>query len=80
MTFEDLLAALDSQHNFMVNLLNNLAAYCDAAKQRVEADPTLLQLERAKMFLVSKQDSHQDEVENRLSFLEFYATNTEIKI
>ena len=64
---------LNNKQQLVVNLLNNLSAYCDAAKAKIEKEPALLQEDRSKMKLVSAKHTHKDEIAERLAFLQFYA-------
>ena len=68
------------KQQFVSHLLKNLQVYCEAANEKIKNEPELLQLERSKMFLVSKKHSHQDEIAKRLEFLEFYETEGMQKI
>jgi hypothetical protein len=61
--------------------LANLTAYCQAAAQRITAEPTLGQeRDRTKMFLLNPKHSHQDEIAERLTFLQEFAVNSDFKI
>ena len=64
----------------MPNLLENLSAYFAASKVRIQQEPELLQLERSKMFLVNKKHSHKEEIAERLSFLQLFATHSDFQI
>ena len=50
-------------------MLNNLSAYCAAAKAKIEAEPELLQEDRSKLKLVNRKHSHDAEISERLAFL-----------
>ena len=65
----------------MEALLGNLSAYCGAAAQRIAAEPSLgLERDRTKMFLLNPKHSHQDEISERLTFLQEFAVNSDFKI
>lgn len=65
----------------MEALLANLTAYCGAAAQRIAAEPILGQeRDRTKMFLLNPKHSHQDEIAERLTFLQEFAVNSDFKI
>ena len=65
----------------MEAFLANLTAYCRAAAQRIAAEPILGQeRDRTKMFLLNAKHSHQDEIAERLTFLQEFAVNSDFKI
>ena len=65
----------------MEAFLANLTAYCRAAAQRIAAEPILGQeRDRTKMFLLNPKHSHQDEIAERLTFLQEFAVNSDFKI
>ena len=65
----------------MEAFLANLTAYCQAAAQRIAAEPALGQeRDRTKMFLLNPKHSHQDEIAERLTFLQEFAVNSDFKI
>lgn len=70
----DILNDLQKNDDLVGHLLNNLAAYCDKVKQAVNENPALGQEDRQKLFLVSSKHSHHDEINDRLSFLKYYAS------
>ena len=61
-------------------LLGNLDAYSKAAAQKVTQDPSKLNNDRTKMFLLSPKYSHQEELNERLSFLQEFAVNSDFQI
>ena len=71
-----MLDELNSKHHIVQNVLSNLSAYCDVAKAKIEREPALLQEERSKMKLASLKHSHKDEIAERLTFLQFYAAQS----
>ena len=76
LSFDDMLTSF----NIVTHLLDNLTAYCAAVKAKMELNPELLQLERTKMFIITKNHSHKEEVAERLSFLQFFVTQIEFKV
>ncbi len=68
---------LYTKENFVEALIGNLKAYCEAANQKISQDASMLNKERTKMFPLSPKHSHQDEVNERLSFLQEFAVNSD---
>lgn len=56
-------------------MLTNLASYCTLVKDS-QADANA---DRKKVFVVSKQRSHADEIEERLQFLKYFATQSDFE-
>ena len=79
-TFDTLLDNLNTNQELVPNLLDNLQVYCIIAKYKAEEEPDLLKLDPSKMFFKSKKNSHSDEIEGRLQFLEYYATESSFLI
>ena len=72
-----MLSDLNTKHNIVTNLLNNLSAYCAVAQAKIAKEPALLQDDRSKMKLASAKHSHKDEIAERLAFLQFYAAQSD---
>ena len=65
----------------MEAFLGNLSAYCRAVAERIAAEPSLGQeRDRTKIFLLNLKHSHQDEISERLTFLQEFAVNSDFKI
>ena len=81
MTLKSVLNDLHQNQGFVDALLGNLESYCRAAAQKVAANPGLLgEQDRAKVFLLNPKHSHHDEMDERLSFLQEFAVNSDLKI
>ena len=80
-TLKSVLNDLHQNQGFVDALLGNLESYCRAAAQKVAANPGLLgEQDRAKVFLLNAKHSHHDEMDERLSFLQEFAVNSDLKI
>lgn len=65
----DVLMSLNNDNQIIEALLENLKSYCQA----VRAAGTDANADRKKVFVLSKQHSHEDEIEERLKFMKLYA-------
>ncbi len=69
------------EKGFVEALMTNTENYCRAVAAKVASDESLLkQKDRSKMFLLDPKHSHQDEINERLSFLQEFAVNSDFKI
>ena len=74
-------SVLSSLSGFVEALLANLEGYCQAVATKANANPAILrESDRAKLFVLSPKHSHQDEINERLSFLQEFAVNSDFKI
>ena len=81
MTLKSVLNDLHQNQGFVDALLGNLNAYCSAAAQKIASNPSLLgEHDRTKVFLLNPKHSHHDEMDERLSFLQEFAVNSDLKI
>ena len=77
MTLKSCLDDLETNSGFVKALLANLGAYCDTVKAKIAADANLLiETNRTKLFILNAKHSHQEEVNERLSFLQEFAMNS----
>lgn len=80
-TLTSCLNDLIADHGLVDALLENLSSYCGVASQKVQENASLLaEGNREKLFLMSAKHSHHDEVNERLSFLQEFAVNSDFKI
>jgi len=79
LTFDDVLNNLETKDGLVQSLLDNLAAYNKTVAGKVSQNQALAQTEREKIFIVSQKHSHHQEIEERLQFLNFYASNSDFK-
>ena len=81
LTLRGILNELVTEKGFVEALLGNLEAYCRAVAQKVAADPSLLEeTDRTKLNVFSANNSHADEVNERLLFLQEFAVNSDLQI
>lgn len=80
-TLAGVLNQLCQQQGFVEALLGNLRRYCEAVQQKVAQDASILdEKDRTKLFVLSPKNSHQAEINERLSFLQEFAVNSDFKI
>jgi len=79
-TLKSVLNDLHTKEHFIEALIGNLKAYCEATAQKMGQDASLLNKDRTKMFPLNPKHSHHDEVNERLSFLQEFAVNSDFKI
>ena len=69
------------EKGFVEALLANLDTYCQSVAAKVASDSALLrEKDRTKLFVLNTKHSHQDEMNERLSFLQEFAVNSDFKI
>jgi len=77
MTLKSCLDDLESSQGFVDALVGNLSRYCEAVAQKAAADAnSVRESDRSKLFVVSPKQSHKDEIDERLSFLQEFALNS----
>ena len=80
LTIKDLLLDIEEKQSFIKSLFDNLKAYYVKVSEKIQADPKILKNESSKIFIVTKYDSHQDELRRRMHFLQFFAAQAGFKI
>lgn len=80
-TMRSVLNNLYEQQGFVEALLANLEAYCATVASKVGQSAELArEQDRSKLFVLGPKHSHQEEVNERLSFLQEFAVNSDFKI
>ena len=71
---------LQKTKNLVEILLHNLESYCNRVASKLSVEPTLIKLDRNKLFIHTKSASHAEEVSERLQFLNYYASVSDFVI
>ena len=68
-TIKELLFDIQENQDFIASLFDNLKAYYEKVNEKLEADPKIMKNESNKIFIITKYDSHQEELKRRIQFL-----------
>jgi len=61
-------------------MIENLNKYCEAVVTKIFQDPLILNVERAKLYIVNRKHPHSTEIMARLLYIEFFVTESSGKI